>query len=56
MATVVSKRPLPPHRRREIRRMPPMDVEGSFFRGLAFALPLSLLVWFALIWALHEAV
>jgi hypothetical protein len=33
-----------------------MDVEGSFFRGLAFTLPPSLLVWFALIWALREAI
>jgi hypothetical protein len=56
MAMVVSRRTLPPHQHRAIRRMPPMDVEGSFFRGLAFALPLSLLVWFVLIWALREAV
>lgn len=55
MATVVSRRALAP-RRRIVQRRPRPEFEGSFFQGLAFALPVGLLVWLAIIWALREVV
>lgn len=56
MATVVSRRSLPPHHHRIALRIPRTSAEGSFFHGLVFALPLSLLVWFTLVWALRQAI
>jgi hypothetical protein len=33
-----------------------MSSDGSFFRGVAFALPIGLLVWFTLIWAIRAVI
>jgi hypothetical protein len=53
MATVVSRRVLPPHRHRLITQRPAVRPDGSIFLGLAVAIPLGLLMWLALILAIR---
>ena len=50
MATIISRRALPRHRRPTGSRAYARETDESFFQGAAFALPLGLLLWLMLIW------
>jgi hypothetical protein len=48
MATVVSRRFLPPRRERFFTQEARARSEGSFFLGLTFAIPLGIFLWLSL--------
>jgi hypothetical protein len=52
---LTNQRVLSRHRRLTIQRAYSRDGEESFFHGVAFALPLSLLLWLVIVWTIYFA-
>lgn len=55
MATVVSRRLVPPRHERIARPATRAEFEGSAFIGLSYAVPLGILIWLGLGLAVRSA-
>lgn len=56
MATVVSRRLVPPRHERVVRPATRAEFEGSAFIGLTYAVPLGILIWLGLALAVRSVV